>query len=65
MSSYDKAYCVREQAGMQTQAASNVRNRRKLSVWDDLPYHEVAKEYGRLLKNKIDRDKCKKSRRHI
>lgn len=65
MSTYDKAHCRREQSAMIKQAECNVRDRRKLSVWDSLPYNEVSKEYGRLLKNKIDKDKCKKSRRHI
>jgi hypothetical protein len=65
MSSYDKAHCRREQAGMAIQAECNVRDRKKLSVWDALPYNEVSKEYGRLLKNKIDKDKCRKSSRHI
>lgn len=65
MSTYDKAHCRREQSGMIKQSECNVRDRKKLSVWDTLPYNEVSKEYGRLLKNKIDKDKCKKSRRHI
>ena len=65
MSTYDKAHCRKEQSGMITQAECNVRDRKKLSVWDALPYNEVSKEYGQLLKNKINKDKCKKSRRHI
>lgn len=60
MSSYDKAYCRRQQEGMAIQASCNVRNKRNLSIWDDLPYNEVSKEYSRLLKNKIDNDKCLK-----
>lgn len=65
MSSYDKAHDRREQAGMIIQAETNVRNKRNLSVWDTLPYKEVNKEYSRLLKAKIDKDKCKRSRKHI
>jgi hypothetical protein len=65
MSSYDKAHDRREQAGMIIQAKTNVRNKRNLSVWDTLPYKEVNKEYSRLLKAKIDKDKCKKPRKHI
>lgn len=65
MSTYNKARCRREQAGMIAQAECNVRNKRNLSAWEDLPYNEVSQEYSRLLKNKIDRHKCKKPRRHI
>lgn len=65
MSSYDKAYQVRKQQGMSIQAACNVRDKLNLSVWDDLPHKQVAAKYSKLLKAEIDKDKCKKSRRHI
>lgn len=65
MSSYDKAYQVREQEGMRIQSECNVRNRLNLSVWDTLPYKQVTAEYSRLLKSKINKDKCKKPRKHI
>lgn len=65
MSSYDKAYQVREQEGMRIQSECNVRNRLNLSVWDTLPYKQVEVEYSRLLESKINKDKCKRTRKHI
>lgn len=65
MSSYDKSYQVREQEGMRIQSECNIRNRLNLSVWDTLPYKQVENEYSRLLEAKINKDKCKRTRKHI
>jgi hypothetical protein len=65
MSSYDKAYQVRNQEGMRIQAEQSVRYNKNLSVWDQLPPKQVADEYSKLLKAKIDKDKCKRTRKHI
>jgi hypothetical protein len=50
---------------MSIQSKCNVRNKLNLSVWDDLPHKQVAAEYSKLLKAEIDKDKCKKRRKHI
>lgn len=65
MSSYDKSYQVRETEGMRIQSECNVRNRLNLSVGDTLPYKQVEVEYSRLLESKINKDKCKRTRKHI
>jgi hypothetical protein len=64
MSSYDKAYQIRCQEGMRIQAEQNIRHKNNLSAWDALPYKKVQTEYSKLLKIKINKDKCKKSRGH-